>query len=178
MKIYTLSLALIGSCLLSIGCSNSGTQHTQASTGGTPTPTPVHVQVGNSAEPVAPSGNTKTADGEVPAAGRGKQRIDVNPSATPLPPRFQKAPENSEFASGMDRDGNVTEIRVFKGHPQLDRVETKWTDPKKKAVKFVLKNGKTIEISTDRLGNLATTLAKDLVALSASKTMRPPSVKK
>ena len=78
----------------------------------------------------------------------------MNPSATPEPTSFRPAPENSEHSVMMDADGSIKEIRVFKSHPQIAKVEVTWTDPSSKNLKVFLKNGKTLEVNTDKIQSL------------------------
>src|SRR5258706_5908315 len=81
--------------------------------------------------------NTATVNTAPPANMRdrrmSRKMIDVNPTGTPPPPQFHPAAEDSESAVTMNRDGAVVEIRLFKRHPQLARVEGTWLDTKNKS---------------------------------------------
>lgn len=62
------------------------------------------------------------------------------------------APDNSTFTSAMDKDGNFMEIRVFKEHPMLVKVERKIIG-KQSVYKVFLKNGKILEAPADKMNN-------------------------
>ena len=92
--------------------------------------------------------------------------MDSDPNAKPEPPVFRSAPENSESATTMTNDGSILEIRVFKNHPQLAKVEVTWTDPKDKALKVYLKNGTVVDAKTDRIGNLRDTPSIEIMQVA------------
>ena len=99
-----------------------------------------------------------------------RDRIDVNPAATPLPLKFRKAAENSEVATTMNTEGDIFEVRVFKNHPQIAKVEATWVDAKEKALKIYLRNGQILEVKTDRLTDLASATASQLLEIGGLKT--------
>ncbi len=98
-----------------------------------------------------------------------RKMIDANPAGTPPSPQFHPAAEDSESAVTMNRDGAVVEIRVFKSHPQLARVEVTWLDPKNKDVKFYLRSGQILNVKTMRIGNLQTATTQELLAIAGQK---------
>mgnify|MGYP000695752395 CR=1 FL=1 len=100
---------------------------------------------------------------------RRRERVDVDPSATPPPPTFQPAPENSEFAVQMEKGGNIVETRVFKSHPQLKRVEIRWTGPQSRSLKVTLKSGKIVERQSVPAVNLRTVSSAELLDLAGIK---------
>jgi hypothetical protein len=93
----------------------------------------------------------------------------VNPSGTPETPEFRPAPEDSEAAVTMADDGSIMEIRVFKSHPRLEKVESTWVDPKEKKLKIFLKGGNVIELKTDRVASLQSTTTAELLEIASSK---------
>lgn len=99
----------------------------------------------------------------------------ANVSGTPPPPQFQPADENSEWAVTMNRDGSVTEIRVFKSHPQIARAEVFSRDGRNKVVKIYLRNGKTVDINTDRPLNLKTATANQILEIGGIQSANSPS---
>jgi len=109
---------------------------------------------------------TNTGPGRPGTARDRKNRPNADPSATPHPPEFRPAPEDSEAAVTMDEDGAIHEIRVFKNHPELERVEFIWTDPKDKRVLFTLKGGRKVETRTDTISNLQAASAAELMSLA------------
>ena len=98
-----------------------------------------------------------------------KKMIDTNPTGTPLPLQFRPAAENSESAVTMNRDGSVTEIRIFKSDHTLAKVEATSSGTKEKQVKFYLRSGKVIEVKTDRMGDLSTSTIAQLLAIAGTK---------
>jgi len=83
-------------------------------------------------------------------------RLDVDPSATPLPKKFQSAGENSQYALSMEQDGSVMETRVFAGHPRLAKVEMTWIDATMRAVRATFTDGEVLEVRTEALPELKT----------------------
>lgn len=99
-----------------------------------------------------------------------KTRVDANPNAKPEPLVYRAAPENSESATTMTSDGSILEVRVFKSHPQIAKVEALWVDPKEKTLKVYLKNGRTVEVTTDRIPNLRDTSSNDILAIAGIRS--------
>lgn len=104
--------------------------------------------------------NADQAKASTPPAGSFAERanrrkpLEVPVSGTPIPLTFTEAGEDSQVASTMDKDGSVREIRIFRSHPILSKVELIWLTPKDKVLKITLKNGKTVETQTDGIENL------------------------
>ncbi len=167
--IFTLTISI---CLVAGGCGSSKAQKTTAS----PTPVStnanaVRVESPNTSGPEAnPSANA--ADPNTPRRSRLRERVDIDPTATPLPLRFEKASEDSEYAITMDRSGAVIETRVFHKHQQLQKVEMKWTDSKGKTLRAQLKNGKTVESKTDRISTLRSASSTELLEVLGVKGKR------
>jgi hypothetical protein len=105
--------------------------------------------------------------------GRSRRdRVDVDPSATPPPPTYQAAPENSEFAIQMEKGGGVVETRLFKNHPQLRKAEIKWLDPKTRSLWVTLKNGKVVERPAAGVTNLRTISTTELLNMVGVKPVQ------
>lgn len=100
---------------------------------------------------------------------RRRQRVDADPNASPVPPTLSPAAENSEGAITMLPDGTVSEIRIFKAHPTLLRVDTYFRKPGSKRVKFTFKDGKIIELETDKIDNLLNIPAARLLQIAGTK---------
>ena len=98
-----------------------------------------------------------------------RDRIDANPSGTPLPLKFKTAAENSEAAITMNTDGAIFEVRVFKGHPQIAKVEATWLDAKEKALKIYLKSGQVLDVKTDRIPDLPSATTAQLLEIAGLK---------
>jgi hypothetical protein len=200
MKRFNLLVALIAvACFLS-ACGLSNAQKAQ------PSPTPERNTAprtgvnSNSVVFTNSNANIKVANvPTIPAAGdaplvngsverrrdrlRERERFEEDPSATPPPIAFQKAPENSEFAAYMEKGGMVVETRIFKGHPQLNSVIMKWIDPQTRALKVTLQNGKVVERQPVRIANLRTVSTTELLNIigikpEAGRAVPPPAAPK
>ena len=162
-KIFVLAIA----CLLASGCGASRAQKKDAS----PTPERVNANtVKANAPPVSNIGARPSSNSNVRPTMKGRrERVDIDPKATPLPLSFEKAGENSAFAISMDQEGMVTETRVFNNHPQIQKVEMKWIDAKVRSIRILLKNGKIEETKTDKVTSIRKLSSSDLLALVSKK---------
>jgi hypothetical protein len=103
---------------------------------------------------------------QVPVKRRGtKERVPGDPNATPAPLVLAPAAENSEYGTSMERDGTVLEVRKFRKHPLLAKVELRWTDPSMKTARFHMNDGKVIEIRTAAIKDLPSMTAAALMQL-------------
>jgi PBP1b-binding outer membrane lipoprotein LpoB len=169
IKIFVLAVG----CLLATGCGASKAQKKEAS----PTPERVNANTVKANIPSVPKAMAPaTSNSNARPTMRGRRdRVDIDPSATPLPLSFEKAGENSRFAISMDREGVVTETRIFNDHPQIQKVEMKWLDAKIRSVEVLLKNGKIAQAKTDRVTSIRAMSSSDLLALVGIKGSMPAS---
>ena len=130
-------------CAFVVGCSKAPVGNGKAT----------HDVVSNDTRPPDPDSNAVAVNNPRDKKNK-KDRPDTNPNATPEPTEPRPAPENSEASVMMNQDGSITEIRVFKNHPQIARVEATWSDPTMKNLKVYLKNGKVVTAKTDKIPNL------------------------
>lgn len=119
-------------------------------------------------ESVAPPGSV------FDKSNRERALVDSNPGGTPPPPQFRKAGDDSEIAVTMKADGSVLEIRRFKSHPQLSRVEATWNGTGPKSLKYFLKGGKVVTASSDRIANLQTAPLSVLLEIAGIQPPPPP----
>jgi len=77
-------------------------------------------------------------------------------------------PDGSEFWAILDAKG-VTETRVFKNHPQLDKM-VRFTEGKNVTIKVYMKNGKVISVSKDKIKNFTQDSAEQILAVAGIKT--------
>ena len=103
-----------------------------------------------------------------------KRFIDVPSTGPPPPPQMLAAPENSEIATTMNRDGAVIETRVFKDHPQIEKVESTWLTPKQRNVRIFLKDGRVVETKTDRIDSLRIAPTGLLLEIAGIKVTKSP----
>jgi hypothetical protein len=86
------------------------------------------------------------------------------------------APDNSTFTSYLTDAG--FEVRTFKDHPQLKKVEKKTTNDGSVSIKVYLRNGKVIDLPGQAIPNLSTApaiLIMDAAGLSSTTTASGPS---
>jgi len=98
---------------------------------------------------------------------RNRKLVDT-PGAANEPTRVP-AGENSEVSSTMDKQGNFVESRFFKGHPQLDKVERTYLDPKNSTLKIFLKGGKVVTVSGDKIQDFVGTTSAMYLELAGVK---------
>jgi len=157
--------------MIAFGCSTSSGPDNKTPEAPSNNQTQSSAEAPNSPDATVPSGSFEVRD-------KRKNRVDANPNTKPEPLVFRTAPENSETATTMTADGSILEIRVFKGHPQLAKVEVTWTDPKDKSMKVYLKNGTVVDAKTDRIGNLRDTRSIEIMQVAGIRGAgknRPPS---
>lgn len=99
----------------------------------------------------------------------GKKLVD-SPATSPAPLPFNKAGEDSEIAVTMNGYGAVLEIRVFRSHPQLARVEATWISAREKSLKILLRTGRVIDVTTDRIANLQNATTSQLLEIAGLQT--------
>ena len=116
---------------------------------------------------VPPATSNKVAPGRtlLDRANRGP-RVDVNPNATPGPLIFKPAPENSQIAVSMDKDGTIHELRIFKDHPRLARVEVVVAPNGEQSIRFTMRDGGSSVVKGKQLDDLPTTTAAQLLSIA------------
>jgi hypothetical protein len=103
--------------------------------------------------------------GVVESAANKRKVTDVPGSARPVL-RYEPAAEDSEIASAMNNSGQMYEVRVWKRDPQLVKVESVWLDPNSKALTILLRSGKVLNITTDKIVNLKQATAKQILDIA------------
>jgi hypothetical protein len=108
--------------------------------------------------------NVSTLSAREEARRRKLSAAANNPAATQtIPLQYRDGPENSQIATTMNAFGQAVEIRVFKSHPELARVEADWLDEKFKILKFTFRDGRSAEVKTDKIADLATASTRTLM---------------
>lgn len=82
------------------------------------------------------------------------------------------APDNSTFTSYLSDAGY--EIRAFKNHPTLLKVEKRTAGDGRQTVKVFLRNGKVVEVPAQSVGSLATVPAGTIASAAG---VAPPAEK-
>jgi hypothetical protein len=126
--------------------------------------------------------NQQAAVGPQNSAKRTIVDVDKDSITSEPPPGAknyeQQAPEDSTYTSSLGT--TALEVRTFKKHPQIARVE-KTIDGKNQTVKVFLKNGKVIDIEPEKLPNIATVGSAailDAAGLKSAQISPPSSAKK
>ncbi len=115
----------------------------------------------------------------VPAHTDGAQNINA---ANPFPPptansnvsnssnelktsiyAARPGPDNSTFTSAMDKSGNFMEVREFKNHPMIVKVERRMLKDGSKYIVY-LKNGKAAEAPADKMENFRSMAPGNILA--------------
>lgn len=141
MKVEYFLILLISATGMGIGCSGSSNTDSQTNTTGT------NGQLGNVSENKA-AGN--------PGAGRPVLQ-------------FEQIPEDSQIASTKDNNGRPYEVRIWKRHPQLLKVESTGIDNNNKALTIVLRDKRVFNITTDRIVNLKLATASQVLEVAGVK---------
>jgi len=90
-----------------------------------------------------------------------------------MTPLGKAAPDNSEIFAEL---GEVPiETRVFKSHPQLIKV-IKSGIPPNQTIKVYLKGGKTVDLPGDKITNLGTESAANILQAAGIQPAAPPAV--
>jgi hypothetical protein len=146
------------------------------------------------ASTVSENADVKTADSESEkpnlVAVNGADKIDKNAFNRPSQPETQpsqtqqkgeksnviahQAPNDSEFSSSMDAKGRPIETRAFRNHPELSKVERIWETPRENIMKIHLKNGKIIEVGSDKLPNFRTDSPENILIAAGVKESSTP----
>lgn len=114
---------------------------------------PPPVQAGNQSSENTIGISTKRKITDVPGAGRPVLQ-------------FEPGPEDSQLAQAMNSSGQMYEVRIWKRHPQLLKVESVWVDAKNKYLTIALRTGKVLNITTDRIPNLKLATANQLLEMA------------
>lgn len=99
-------------------------------------------------------------------AKRGQSVYNPGTSGPKPTPQFRPSGENSETAVTMDNEGHFVEVRVFRDHPQFERIEAVWIGLPLKELRFKLRNGKTITAKTEKLTNLQSATTAQLLEIA------------
>lgn len=159
MKILFVTTIYVGS----LACGSASDTPTK------PSPNANAAQAASPTPSLAPNTETLASSGNENAklAVNRRQGVENPGTSGPKPkPQFRPSGENSETAVTMDKEGHFVEVRVFKDHPQFDRIEAVWIGLPLKELRFRLRNGKTITARTEKLTNLQSATTAQLLAIA------------
>lgn len=78
--------------------------------------------------------------------------------------RYVPAPEDSQIAQAT-QDGKLYEVRIWKKHPKLLKIESTTIDEKNKSMSIILRTAQVVNITTDRIPNVGLATADQFLAL-------------
>jgi len=166
-----LTAAVAGACSGSTETAKNSSSSAAASNGNT--------VANRAAVPGAQSNSAMPASNAPGVNVAGQKRLINEPAAPDRPPsQFSEAPEDSTLTTTMNPKGQVLEIRVFRSHPQLAKVEATWIGPQQRSVKFFLRNGRTGEVTTATLQDLKTATVAELLEIAGIGTKGPAATDK
>jgi hypothetical protein len=173
-KVYLTALAV--STAICMGCSATLEKPKAQNTAGNTLASAANIV------PTLPPGQTPVTEislnGNLAERTNQKRVVDVPQTGPRATPQSFDAPEDSAITTTMNQSGQVLEIRVFKSHPQLSRVESTWTSPKGRSLKIYLRDGRTRDVTSDNVENLRSVTAAqvlEMIGIRASRSSPPGS---
>lgn len=110
---------------------------------------------------------------------RKQKALEMAKNAPPLDPENLRPknattilPDGSEFWAILDSKG-VTETRVFKNHPQLDKI-VRQTEGNNVTIKIYTKNGKIISVPKDKIKDLTGASSEQILSAAGIKSQDLP----
>lgn len=135
-----------------------------------------------SASKVAPdnsNSNQSESKSVIELRDEEKRRRALKAQSSPPPPiDLSKIPktilsDGSEYTAILDSKG-VTETRIFKGNPELEKIE-KLTQGKQVKILAYLKNGRVIQVPNNKINDFAQTPADQILkAIGLNKSVDTP----
>jgi hypothetical protein len=160
-------LGVAGAIVLQISCSNgpqpANDQRTVANIPASPVAAAPGVQV---PPEVALNGNLSERTNQ-------KRSVDIPLNGPRQEPQHFDAPEDSTVTTTMNSQGQILEIRVFKTHPQLAKLESTWTGPKDRIIRLFLRDGTSRELTTDKVENLRAVTAAQMLEMAGIASQPP-----
>jgi hypothetical protein len=105
---------------------------------------------------------------------KGGPSISVEQAREMASRNAKPAPENSTFYTFLADSGY--EVRTFKNHPQLLKVEKETTNEGKTTVKVFLRGGKVVEMDGNRIPQLSTMPVQVILDLAGVPRRDTPAV--
>jgi len=106
----------------------------------------------------------------------------VNPPANAKPLTFP-APDNSEYATTMDKTGEAIETRTFHDNKYITKVTRTWKGVDDKTIQIYLKNGKVVNLPGDKLPEIRSLPVESFynaagITVTPATSSGPPAVNK
>jgi len=167
MKHLWLSLLFCVISVALIACTNSSSSSERPA--GNVANTGPSVSMGNTTQTSSAddTGNANTGDTfSERLQNRRRRKTHAPQNGTAAGVEFRPAPDESEIATTMNVDGQPVEIRVFKADPSLERVESTWVSEKQRSLKITFKDGRVVDVSTDKFSSLLDVSPAELKVLA------------
>lgn len=166
--------AMLNACSSTSEQANTGTTGANSSSTATANQTtqnaPANMIVVSEAEKKSREAFSNSQNADIPVVVRNPEDDKDNKY------KGRIAPDDSTFQSSMNAKGQFVEMRTFNNHPQIVKIERVFVTPNEKKIFIYLKNGKTVEISDDKVQNFqATSPGNILVAAGISVDQPAPA---
>lgn len=100
------------------------------------------------------------------AASSAKNNVNARGNSTL---KTRAAPDDSDFYSTINNQGQPVEVRVFKNNSQLIKAERIYVTPDKKIIRISLKNGRVVELTDEQLPNFPAASAISIINAAKDK---------
>lgn len=80
--------------------------------------------------------------------------------------QYEPAPENSQIAQTTTSGGQSYDVRIWKKHPQLLKVEAIGVDEKNRALTIITRDAKIYKVTTDKIPNVKLATAAQFLELA------------
>ena len=123
---------------------------------------------GELVDPLGPAAPMKGRLDKIRGSAGPSEKVDVEALALQ---NARPAPDNSTFTSYLSDAGY--EIRTFKSHPQLTKVEKRTGSDGSQTLKIFLRNGQVVERPGNAIGVLSTASADAILAVGGITPQQP-----
>jgi hypothetical protein len=107
--------------------------------------------------------------GQTTNANPGNSNVVGVPNTGRPVMQYEPAPEDSQIAQANNSSGQLYEVRIWKKHPQLLKVESTTIDQNSKALTIILRSTQITNITTDRIPNIKLATANQFLELANVK---------
>ncbi|MBK8466956.1 MAG: hypothetical protein IPL32_14125 [Chloracidobacterium sp.] len=108
--------------------------------------------------------NATSSSIAAPAVGQSNTITSPAPGAGRPVLKFVPSPEDSQIAQAT-QNGKLYEVRIWKKHPKLLKVESTTIDEKNRSLSIVLRSAQVVNITTDRIPNVKLATADQFLKL-------------
>ncbi len=175
-------IVVVTTLVFLLGCGSGANTNTAANTARTNGSNVSNAGPANQIAAGIPEQPVANADANTPGQGpiemaNKRKLVDTNPNGPILEPSRAAAPENSQFAYTMDKQGHFLEERYFVDNRYLTRAERTWLEPGQSTITVWLKNGKQVKIDGGQVRDLKNIPIETLLGLVGVKVAPQPPPK-